>query len=76
LLNLNTIWRRKKNVTAISSSSAILALSNYTTCGQTQTGAKVPLRAPYSSKKPTIPTHGWMRHALVDIATLQRSATV
>jgi hypothetical protein len=34
----------KKNVKTISGFSPIFALSNYTTFGQTQTGATVPLR--------------------------------
>jgi hypothetical protein len=35
--------RQQKYVKTISSSSPIFALSNYTTFGQTQTGATVPL---------------------------------
>jgi hypothetical protein len=42
-IKLKKIWRHKINLKAISGSSPIFALSNYTTSSQTQTGATVPL---------------------------------
>jgi hypothetical protein len=42
-IKLKKIWRHKVNLKAISGSSPIFALSNYTTSSQTQTGATVPL---------------------------------
>ncbi len=84
LLNLNMIWRhlkiKKKHLKAISGSSTVMALSNYTNVNQTQTGATVPLNSLHATPRicKKRQKRGKLEHStredsrLFDCKTLQR----